>query len=232
MRDHRKEDRMESFFLSETTKYLYLLFDVDNFIHNQGQHGTVIDTPNGECIIETGGYIFNTEAHPVDPSALHCCHDIPKLKSFNFSDFSTKGNIFRGDTLSGRKKKLKDGEDKNDNSAVKETVPEKKEEIEEEVREVESRNSPSSSSIEEVEINETELENSNFSQLEFSILDYTVKVVSNEEKSFDPEKMLERFKTENRFPKNKTWENKYELLSCKAQPFLQKLSIFGEFFKR
>ncbi|CAG9792130.1 unnamed protein product [Diatraea saccharalis] len=75
VRDHRKEDRMESFFLAETTKYLYLLFDPDNFIHNPGVHGTVIDTPNGACIVDVGGYIFNTEAHPIDPTMLYCCHE-------------------------------------------------------------------------------------------------------------------------------------------------------------
>ncbi|XP_045459971.1 ER degradation-enhancing alpha-mannosidase-like protein 2, partial [Melitaea cinxia] len=75
VRDHRKEDRMESFFLAETTKYLYLLFDPDNFIHNPGVHGTVINTPNGECIVDMGGYVFNTEAHPIDPLMLHCCHE-------------------------------------------------------------------------------------------------------------------------------------------------------------
>ncbi|XP_059062006.1 ER degradation-enhancing alpha-mannosidase-like protein 2 [Achroia grisella] len=75
VRDHRKEDRMESFFLSETTKYLYLLFDPDNFIHNPGISGTVINTPNGECIVDVGGYIFNTEAHPIDPTMLYCCHE-------------------------------------------------------------------------------------------------------------------------------------------------------------
>ncbi|KAI5645144.1 glycosyl hydrolase family 47 domain-containing protein [Phthorimaea operculella] len=75
VRDHRKEDRMESFFLAETTKYLYLLFDPDNFIHNPGVHGTVINTPGGECIVDVGGYIFNTEAHPIDPAMLHCCHE-------------------------------------------------------------------------------------------------------------------------------------------------------------
>lgn len=78
MRDHRKENRMESFFLSETTKYLYLLFDPDNFLNNNGASGTIIQTPNGECVIDAGGYIFNTEAHPVDPSALHCCHNVPR----------------------------------------------------------------------------------------------------------------------------------------------------------
>lgn len=66
---------MESFFLAETTKYLYLLFDPDNFIHNPGIDGTVINTPNGECVVDLGGYIFNTEAHPVDPAMLYCCHE-------------------------------------------------------------------------------------------------------------------------------------------------------------
>ena len=64
---------MESFFLAETAKYLYLLFDRDNFIHNTGGHGTVIKTPSGECVIDTGGYVFNTEAHPFDLAAVHCC---------------------------------------------------------------------------------------------------------------------------------------------------------------
>lgn len=40
----RLEDRMDSFFLTETLKYLYLLFDTNNFIN-------------------TGNYIFTTEAH-------------------------------------------------------------------------------------------------------------------------------------------------------------------------
>jgi len=67
------EDRMESFFLAETVKYLYLLFDPDNFIHSQGEDYTVIDHPLGKCTVYSGGYIFNTEAHPIDPAALNCC---------------------------------------------------------------------------------------------------------------------------------------------------------------
>uniref|UniRef100_A0A1B6JXA9 alpha-1,2-Mannosidase n=1 Tax=Homalodisca liturata TaxID=320908 RepID=A0A1B6JXA9_9HEMI len=49
--DMSLEDRMESFFLSETTKYLYLLFDKDNYVN---QH--------------FDKYIFSTEGHlfPVD----------------------------------------------------------------------------------------------------------------------------------------------------------------------
>ena len=45
------EDEMPSFFLSETTKYLYLLFDEDNFVHRRP-------------------YVFSTEAHPFLASAL------------------------------------------------------------------------------------------------------------------------------------------------------------------
>ena len=73
MRNHKQDNRMESFFLSETTKYLYLLFDTENFLHNSGEKGELISTPYGNCIIESGGYIFNTEAHPIDTAALHCC---------------------------------------------------------------------------------------------------------------------------------------------------------------
>ncbi|XP_074646983.1 ER degradation-enhancing alpha-mannosidase-like protein 1 [Tubulanus polymorphus] len=41
-----QEDRMESFFLSETCKYLYLLFDEDNHVNR-----------------ESGRYLFSTEGH-------------------------------------------------------------------------------------------------------------------------------------------------------------------------
>jgi hypothetical protein len=46
-----KDDRMESFFLSETLKYLYLLYDDENFVNNC-QPGDEIE-----------GYVMNTEAH-------------------------------------------------------------------------------------------------------------------------------------------------------------------------
>lgn len=86
---------MESFFLAETTKYLYLLFDPDNIINNNGGTGTIIETPNGECIIETGAYIFNTEAHPIDMGALSCCYDVPQqnlLADYDTAKF--QGDIF------------------------------------------------------------------------------------------------------------------------------------------
>ncbi|XP_048464492.1 ER degradation-enhancing alpha-mannosidase-like protein 2 [Rhincodon typus] len=73
LRDHKLDNRMESFFLAETVKYLYLLFDPDNFLHNDGSTFRTVTTPYGECILGAGGYLFNTEAHPIDPAALHCC---------------------------------------------------------------------------------------------------------------------------------------------------------------
>lgn len=75
---HQLANRMESFFLAETTKYLYLLFDETNFIHNSGGEGTVVNTPNGQCVLDAGGYIFNTEAHPIDMAALDCCFNPPR----------------------------------------------------------------------------------------------------------------------------------------------------------
>ena len=81
VRDHTLEDRMESFFLAETTKYLYLLFDTENEIIHQSK-GHVVQTPFGECVVEAGGWIFNTEAHPIDAAALDCCSG--KIFSFFF----------------------------------------------------------------------------------------------------------------------------------------------------
>lgn len=97
VRDHRKENRMESFFLAETTKYLYLLFDPDHYLNNNGGIGTLIQTPNGECVIDAGGYIFNTEAHPIDPSALRCCYDMPRqqLLSEDYDRSKYLGDIVR-----------------------------------------------------------------------------------------------------------------------------------------
>ncbi|XP_061662712.1 ER degradation-enhancing alpha-mannosidase-like protein 2 isoform X5 [Syngnathoides biaculeatus] len=73
LRDHQLENRMESFFLAETIKYLYLLFDPTHFLHNSGTETWVEGGEDGHCILSSGGYIFNTEAHPLDPAALYCC---------------------------------------------------------------------------------------------------------------------------------------------------------------
>jgi mannosidase alpha-like ER degradation enhancer 2 len=81
---------MESFFLAETIKYLYLIFDEKNFLHSNGEyatehrtslgrlkififfHFTKIFILIGSCFLDTG-YVYNTEAHPIDIGALDCC---------------------------------------------------------------------------------------------------------------------------------------------------------------
>lgn len=70
---HELDDRMESFFLAETTKYLFLLFDEDNFIHKQNHGNQSTFTPRENCHPASSGFIFNTEAHPLDLGAIHCC---------------------------------------------------------------------------------------------------------------------------------------------------------------
>lgn len=51
---------MESFFLAETTKYLYLIFDPDNWIHNTGSSGHTLSVNGRQCVVEAGGYVFNS----------------------------------------------------------------------------------------------------------------------------------------------------------------------------
>lgn len=56
---HLLENRMESFFLAETTKYLYLLFDVDNFVHNlfvnhDRRNVTTRDGYTRQCFFDAG----------------------------------------------------------------------------------------------------------------------------------------------------------------------------------
>lgn len=50
-------------------------------------------------------------------------------------------------------------------------------------------------------------------------------------KQFDPQSMLERLRANKRFDLNATWNTDYKLLYCPAQPFLQRISIMGEFFE-
>ena len=76
VKDHALENRMESFFLAETLKYLYLIFDTDSFLHNRissSGGGQVVRNARGSCRVETGFFFFNTEAHPLDGAAIECC---------------------------------------------------------------------------------------------------------------------------------------------------------------
>ena len=91
---------MESFFLAETTKYLYLLFDEHNFIHQSNgsvDHQTK-PSLSPSCNTGSAGYVFNTEAHPIDIGAIHCCssskltHIPENLRTRRMSVIGTKGD--------------------------------------------------------------------------------------------------------------------------------------------
>lgn len=118
---------MESFFLAETTKYLYLLFDPDNFIHNPGTHADIHETEDGgRCVLDAGGYIFNSEAHPIDPAALACCSGLSEKEvkdqiANHIIDIFNPQTVreFRGDLVPERIKKI--------NEKIKQDLLEKRE---------------------------------------------------------------------------------------------------------
>lgn len=270
---------MESFFLAETTKYLYLLFDPENFIHNTGQHGTVINTPNGECVINAGGYIFNTEAHPIDPATLHCCSQVPEMTLFDLRSITANKKLFQGDSLHDRRHNTlkKQKEHKNDDKRkVVKTAPEivynmnsnnentsnkntddvkfvepiKVEESAETIptyygNEEQDENTvlpdkiqtvTGVGSINELTENDNESTKDLFRDIEenYTLLPEFVNQfltqTQNMRPKFDPQRMLERLRSDKRYERNTTWENNFQMLSCEAQPFLQKISLVGEFF--
>lgn len=332
VKDHRKQDTMESFFLAETTKYLYLLFDPDNFLNSDGGYGTVIETQNGECIIESS-YIFNTEAHPIDVGALKCCHDLPReslVKGFNRKKFlgdatgafdttsNEKPDVLNQkieeDTvqstedfkkvlvseimsvLSNAKKKIeenvelqkrfiditsreKDGSfdlEKNvvdlgksprkivesepiedlvqkdsgidadkepieivklpsgaldsDNVNTQTTTAD----IEDDSKAIDDSENPTTSSPtdskqdkEEIRIIQKPVDSNNSILTDF--VQAILKTATRKIKKFDAQTLLEKIR-ENQLPRNDTWSDRYELLTCKAQPYLQRISVMGEFY--
>lgn len=74
------EDRQESFFLSETLKYLYLLFDEDNFLNQRSD------------------YVFTTEAHVIyvnntefrEDAQLSQSHPSKINKAWKFNNYGSK----------------------------------------------------------------------------------------------------------------------------------------------
>ena len=96
---HLLEDRMESFFLSETLKYLHLIFAPDDHILlNSGSTGKVIRVSGIECVIAAGGYIFNTEAHPVDVSCTDCCVHVRQSLNYLHKKRQDRGDAGRSPT--------------------------------------------------------------------------------------------------------------------------------------
>lgn len=283
VRDHRKADRMESFFLAETTKYLYLLFDTDNFIHNTGFEGDLIDTQWGRCVVDAGGYIFNTEAHPIDPGALYCCRPAREifpdkravLKRFLPTRDTPEDNIapndprFEKDVI----------ETKNPGvlpiaiaklSEIRHYATNKKEGALNESTSSSNASSPRDSAADENVIVEETKKSNRTVRLPEQILapsstiykaddsdipdSFESPILSNGQYSssssatvqnsgtrlnatpsptktrFEPQIMLENIRRGNLYPTNVTARQNYQILSCQAQPFLQRMSIIGEFF--
>ena len=53
----------------------------------QGNTAEVVKVEGqGRCMLDAGGYIFNTEAHPIDPAALACCSGLSEDEVFFFLD--------------------------------------------------------------------------------------------------------------------------------------------------
>lgn len=222
---------MESFFLSETTKYLYLLFDPDNFIHNTGQYGTIIDTPNGECVIDAGGYIFNTEAHPIDPAALHCCHAASNKDIIDFKELQKNKALFRGESIKEKQIQAKQSYQKNTQS---------EDDIVDDLEIVTTELNNSYAKLEDNDnisqkINDDKLdlkENSSF-PLETestSTSNVITQMFSDKKKAFDPQVLLERLRSESKMYNVSMQSENYRLLTCRAQAYLQRVSILGEVF--
>ncbi|XP_074108953.1 ER degradation-enhancing alpha-mannosidase-like protein 2 [Cotesia typhae] len=222
VRDHKKSDRMESFFLAETTKYLYLLFDPDNFIHANGQTGEIIKTQWTECVVGAGGYIFNTEAHPIDPGALACC------KPFQ-SFFSKKSSL---EKLTDYRAKVKEIKVKNA------TREEKKEILKNENFNKsgdEKEGSQNFSSFGKTVVTNVNIisgdENKENSKIEAEDSEKKISLDEDFKKyDFIAQSLLERIRSNNMYAVNSTYGEDYQFLSCQAQPFLQRISIVGEFF--
>jgi len=192
-RTHSLDDRMESFFLAETVKYLYLLFDPDNFIHNTGTRATIHHTPHGRCVLDAGGYIFNTEAHPIDPAALACCSELSEEELKNeISDHlidilnPTKVNAFRGDLVPERlrdieAKKKADKEEKREREleALRLKLAELKIELQEEEREEEARLDREKQAKENNDKHSGQLEEDNSSSSDSPALDNHEKLIQD-----------------------------------------------------
>ncbi|KAG0006969.1 alpha mannosidase-like protein [Modicella reniformis] len=62
--DKKHEDRMESFALSETMKYLYLLFDEENLLHQELKDSNFVFTTEGHVLTLSSKYLYNRTRGP------------------------------------------------------------------------------------------------------------------------------------------------------------------------
>ncbi|CAB4065345.1 EDEM2 [Lepeophtheirus salmonis] len=94
VRDHLIEDRMESFFLAETTKYLYLLFDPTNPVHGTLTKAQIVHKgTDHECIIDVGGTILIRKLIPwiLRSQIVVKSKNASKKEHFPYHCFKSKG---------------------------------------------------------------------------------------------------------------------------------------------
>lgn len=127
VKEHTIEDRMESFYLAETLKYLYLIFaPEDHFMYNDGSKGTVINSNGKQCVIDAGGYVFNTEAHPLDIAAVQCCskhsNSVADFTDLPIDLFSLLNMVKEDEVSVKRQKKLHNLKERNAFKDAEKTV--------------------------------------------------------------------------------------------------------------
>ncbi|KAI0982198.1 hypothetical protein GJ496_010687 [Pomphorhynchus laevis] len=79
VRDGRLYDNMESFFIAETLKYMYIALNGSTELLYRDDHHFYISNIDHYCNfgkLPNQRYVFNTEAHLIDIFALHCCANI------------------------------------------------------------------------------------------------------------------------------------------------------------
>ncbi|CAI9725282.1 degradation-enhancing alpha-mannosidase 2 [Octopus vulgaris] len=258
--DHRLENRMESFFLAETLKYMYLLFTPDHFIHNNGSRGEVIETTYGECVIDAGGYVFNTEGHPIDVAAVHCCSAVKKKDDdilFKLHDnldlLALLGATDEGQHYGGQKweKKRKDQQTENSDTGSESNSEDSSKETGDSsgasnTTKSESESSNHTSSIsdktekdkENVKINIEIKQEKSSPQTDNRGGNTSILNDLNVDENDSPVKDSERSEEPNIADLYKSLKDfeigfkaPYSLLYCPAQPFHMKLSVMGEMFE-
>ena len=219
--------------------------------------------------MNAGGYIFNTEAHPIDPGALHCCSRAQSLfpeKKSSLRKFvsvedcpeeDTSSHIFEEEEdIRNESKKDKSIEivklsemrqlanlskENTTESEENEATVENIEDVEIEVENVSSETSKiqivsppnviykadDSENIEAYDMGRGGAEYSSSAALRNRSAKLQEQVPK---KKFEPQAMLENIRKRNLYPTNLTTKFDYQTLSCRSQPFLQRISIVGEFF--
>uniref|UniRef100_A0A182MH85 alpha-1,2-Mannosidase n=1 Tax=Anopheles culicifacies TaxID=139723 RepID=A0A182MH85_9DIPT len=192
---HQQEDRMESFFLAETTKYLYLLFDPDNVLHNDGGIGNVVNV------------VKHVEVKAAEPSEDIITKE-RKCSSKDIIDYVIFGTTRVEDKSSC-------------NTMMKSKV-----------------STPANDGNNE---NEDDKTMTTLLKLVQSMFHTTVGQHDLKKSKFDREKFYqhlirkrvldeESYKYNTSVPTSTKEEKLHELLLCRAQPFLQRLTLIGEFY--